>query len=482
MKNAKKILSLVLSLVLVFSVSAFAGISVGAEAGMEVYTDDFENSVTSKISLGSYFRRFPRRDQGQSSDVFAHYNEDSINEDCAEGSLVSDIELFRIMEEGDNKVLEMDHKKDDGTTYSGNLVVKTKSLTYSEGQIVNFSYDIKFNSFATKVQQNGADLRYFCMLREDVGGFSLLETAEGAEGSPNKLQKYNDASTEGFCPEVGKWYRAVAQVGTDGSLTTILLDTATDEVVLSNTISGAYADGDKVQFTAVKLLGLKKAESEGRTTVWLDNAELVTYNPAEVAPNVSKASVESETTDIRRNTELSFSFDQPVSGDLILKKGNETVEGVTTSSNTMRDKLTLNYSGILDRKTTYTVSFSALTNDGGLPCGYEDVTFTTEDLHIWNDVLIDTPSADGTKTAITFILEEEYGYEVVSGGMMAMLYRDNKLIGVDMVVLENQDITSAITKSFSLGGQPQAGDTVRLMLVDTAESLVPFAVGSLIIE
>lgn len=473
MQNVRKILSIVLSFTLVFSAFGIISLPVSATSAMTVLTDDFENSTNNNISVGSYFRRFPREDKGQYSDVFAHKNDDD--------TLVSDIELYRIIEENGNKILEMSHQKDDGTVYSGHLIAKSKSIPYSEGQIVQFSYDIRFTSFATSVKQNDADLRYFCMLREDVGGFSLLETADGAEGSPNKLQNYNESSSVGFLPEVGKWYRAIAQVNADGSLTTTLLDTQNDLVLLTNTVADAYASGDKVQFTAIKLWGLKKAVSEGRTTVQLDNAKLLYYMPGEVAPNVSKANVNSGEVEVKRNIDINFSFDQPVSGNLILKKDGETVEGTTTVPNAMRDKLTLNYSGLLERNSQYTVSFAGVVNDGGLSCEYSDVTFTTEDLHVWNDVSISTPSADGTKTAITFTLDEEYGYEVVSGGMMAMLYRGNKLIGVDMAVLENQDITSAITKSFSLGCQPQTGDTLRLMLVDTAESLVPFAVGSLVI-
>ncbi len=476
MQNVRKILSLMLSFALVFSALVCVSIPVSADSVMTVLTDGFENSTSANILTGSYFRRFPREDKGQYSDVFAHKNDDD--------TLVSDIELFRLIEDGDNTVLEMSHKKDDGTTYSGFLAVKTKSIAYTDGLVVKFSYDIKFNSFATSVQQqqNSADLRYFCMVREDVGGFSLMETADGAEGSANKLQKYNDSSSAGFYPEVDKWYRVIAQVDENGDLTSVLVDKDTQEIVISNTVSGAYQDGDKVQFTAAKLLGMKKATLEGETKLQLDNAELISYDPAEVAANVTNGTFETDAVEIKRNETISFSFDQPVTGNLILKKGDETVSGVTTVPNTMKDKLTLNYSGLLDRNTTYTVSFEGLTNSGDLPCEYPDVTFTTEDLHVWNDVEIDTPSADGTKTAITFTLEDAYGYEVVSGGMMAMLYRDNKLIGVDMVVLNNQNITSAITKSFNFGGQPQAGDTVRLMLVDTAETLVPFAVGSRVIE
>ena len=218
------------------------------------------------------------------------------------------------------------------------------------------------------------------------------------------------------------------------------------------------------------------------TVVQVDNAEIAIYNPSELPANLTMASIENGASEVSRNAEISFGFDQAVSGDLILKKGDDTVEGVTTDYSATREKITLNYGGMLDRNTTYTISFSEILNDGELPCEYPDVTFTTEALHIWNDIEIESTDADGTKTEITFTLGDCYGYEVVSGGMVAMLYRDSKLIGMDMVVLDNKDITSAVTESFNLRQEPQTGDTVRLMLMDIEESFVPFAVGSIVIE
>lgn len=482
MNKINKILSLAVCVILVFSVIGSATISVSADSEMTIYKDNIDGAKTRENS-----NSYPVESYGESFDVFVNNT----------GYSAFAVQEIGTNEDGSvNKVIKASHyrvKNDVLSTINDNLALKSRAIPYNAGEVIRFSMDIRFNSLTTEctvVDPANTDSRFFYMLRnvKNKGGFALNESSDGANGAPNKLQAYNGENSSYLTPVVDKWYRAIAEVGADGSYTTSILDTETDQIVLSNTVNGLYDDGDTFQIYPVHFPKIRSGSStmlyelDSYTVVQVDNAEIAIYNPSELPANVSKVSVENTATQITRNKEISVNFDQAVSGNLILKKGDEPVTGVTTSYNAMRNKLTLNYGGMLDRNTTYTISFSNLLNDGGLPCNYPDITFTTEDLHIWNDIEIDPPTADGTNTALTFTLGESYGYTVVSGGMMAMLYRDNKLVGIDMVDLTNQTVTSAITKSFNLGGQPQPGDTVRLMLVDTVGSLVPFAVGSIEIQ
>lgn len=481
MKKTNKILSLVISTAMAFSFVCSTGISASADAEMIVYKDNFDTGKTRENSTSYPVESYA----GDSTEVLA-YN--------AGYSAICVQEIGVNEDESVNKVIKASHYRvKDGVeqTINDKVALQTREITYNTGEVIRFSMDIRFNSLSTQcTNASGNNERFFYMLRnvKGKGGFALNETSDGADGAANKLQAYNAGDSAYLTPDIDKWYRAIATVGADGSYTTSILDPETDEIVLSNTVDSLYDQGDIFQINPIHFVKIRQGSStmlytiDNYTVVQVDNAEIAIYNPSELPAKVTKASIENPSSEISRNAEISFSFDQAVSGDLILKKGGETVEGVTTDYNTTRDKVTLNYGGMLDRNTTYTISFAEILNDGDLPCEYPDVTFTTEDLHIWNDIEIDAPTSDGTNTEVTFTLGECYGYEVVSGGMMAMLYRDNKLIAIDMVGLDNEDITSAVTESFNFGQQPQTGDTVRLMLMDIEESFVPFAVGSIVIE
>lgn len=478
MNKINKILSLAVCVILVFSVIGSATISVSADPEMTIYIDNIDGGRT-RSKRSSYPTAAYTEEK---SDVFIS--------NVGYGAIT--IQEIGTNEDGSvNKVLKTSHyRDDDGKTINDKIALKSREITYNAGEVIRFSMDIRFISLTNEctTANPDTDSRFFYMLRNvnDKGGFALNESSEGANGAANKLQAYNAGNSAYLTPVVDKWYRAIAVVEADGSYTTSILDTETDEIIISNTVDGLYDDGDTFQIYPIHFPKIRQGSGttmiynlDTYTRVQIDNTEIAIYDPSELPANVTKVSVEDTATQISRNKEISVNFDQAVSGNLILKKGGETVPGVSTVPNAMKNKLTLNYGGMLDRNTTYTISFSEIVNGGGLPCNYyPDITFTTEDLHIWNDIEIDQPTADGTNTALTFTLGESYGYTVVSGGMMAMLYRDNKLVGIDMVDLTNQNVTSAITKSFNLGGQPQAGDTVRLMLVDTVGSLVPFAVGS----
>lgn len=378
---------------------------------------------------------------------------------------------FGEREEG-NQVLEI-------FNVNGDVHHRTRSFMRAANQAVRFSYDIRFVSIGTTITLN----RYLQMVTNNAGGFTLTASEGTAYVVP--FNTYTDVST-GFAPEINKWYKVVAQVGTDGILTSYFIDADTGEILATSAGSSAFAAANaSVYFRGANFTGTKNNNPNNETTkVQMDNAELIIYNPSNYLPEMTTTSADGDA--LPRNIKLTFGFDLPVKlGTVALKQGEITVNGTNAFLSGMDNTLNLTYPGLLERGKEYTVSFDGFTSKDDTPISIGDVTFTTEDLHSWNDVLIDSVtvnSVDNTKTDITFNLSEKYSYTVFSGSVLAALYRDGQMIGVDMLTLNNQNVTSAVTKSFTLGTSPAAGDKVMLIQVDTVGNILPLASGEITIE
>ncbi len=363
-----------------------------------------------------------------------------------------------------------------------NVYNRTREIKRQETQMIRFSFDVKFPTIGTEITTN----RYLYLGREGGGGSFTLALDSNKRPYIVPYETYTDLST-GTMIDTDKWYAVTVVVGVDGWVNSYFSEKDSD-VVLVTSASTGVASTAGASFSLSGAYQSKVSADEianSKTTVWLDNAKLMVYTPANYLPEMIATSAVGDA--LPRNIKLTFDFDLPVTlGTVTLKQGETTVAGTSASLNGMGDKLTLTYTGLLERGKDYTVSFEGFTSkDSGSAISIDPVSFGTEDLHSWNDVLIGSVTVntgDNTKTDITFTLSEEYCYGVFSGGVLAALYRDGQMIGVEMQTLDNQNVASAITKSFTLGTSPMAGDKVMLMQVDTVGNILPLASGEFTVE
>ncbi len=388
-------------------------------------------------------------------------------------------------------------------------LIKTNSVTVPSGGVIEFSYDFcallpsdsfmanKFTSGTTTEGKfylgttNGTAL----ISVSYVGGDWKFVSADGTrtaavptlslstDGSPDASGSYFPASwvvvgTGTDTAQKTKWLHLVVRQYSDGKREGTVYDLETGEALFTETVS-SYSSSTSFNFDISRMERCTNAGGEAahhyrKTTIAYDNVTLRVYNPTITAPEVRSEDVEAE--EVARNATFTFGFSQPVSGTIILK---EKVSGNTVTTTTTplgADKLKLSWTGLLAKGTEYEISFENVTN-GTLACGTEPITFTTEDLHLWNDVEISPVSAGSGAMSVSFTVSDELEYPLFTGSMLVAAYKNGSLIGVDMVVLTNEDTTQAITKTVNLGTLPQ-GATLDIILLDVDTGAVPLAMGT----
>ncbi len=187
-----------------------------------------------------------------------------------------------------------------------------------------------------------------------------------------------------------------------------------------------------------------------------------------------------ESTEVARNAEFTFNFDQPVSGTITLKEKISGNPVVTTTTPLATDELKLSWTGLLEKGVDYEISFENVTN-GTLACATTPITFKTENLHLWNDINISPVSAGNGEMSISFNISDEFDYLIFTGSVLVAAYHNDSLIGVDMVALTNEDTTQTITKTVNIGNLPQ-GATLEITLLDVDYGAVPLAIGATTVQ
>ena len=371
-------------------------------------------------------------------------------------------------------------KKNESSYRHTYVTARNVALTDTNAAILR--YKVKFISLPS--QRGSLEPVHLTQLVKD--GASNYHRHAAFKVEPDGKVGYYDPDVGGSVWEgsvnTGEWYTVVTQLsggstnGSDVDVKAYIFDENNNVIASKNEKVRLY---DDMTLVPVYVSEIPTSSTE-YTSLVIDDVLLAEYPAGEYSPSITATTVNE--AGVARNGEISFEFDLPIAGGkLALKKGNELI-AEATSLNGLGNKVTLNYTGMLDRKTEYTVSFSDLKDFNGASLSFDDVSFTTEDLHIWNDIIISSAEANGQKTDITFTLSDKYDYPEVSAGIIAALYRGDKMIGMDMVMLENKNTTSPVTESFSLGYLPQSGDRLQLMMMDTERKLVPLADGVLIIE
>ncbi|MBQ8588613.1 MAG: Ig-like domain-containing protein [Clostridia bacterium] len=407
----------------------------------ETYSDDFNQHTEEKTKFNYY-----PTDTGKTSDLFT-----DLGRWCSAFSLVKHEDCYG----KESMMLKI------AAADSDDAVLPVRTMTYKPGQVVQFSYDIYFDELPKdgKNYTNIGSANSNYNLKIGAGDSSILGT--GWDGRTYTLSE-------------DTWYKILLVVDAHGTQKIHLMNSAGNEILFTSD-STTYSDGAALDLYAVWL-----SWAAPSATILIDNAAVTVYNPAENAPSVVKSSVEAGEDNVQRNKTLTFVFDQELSDESVVKfteKDGKEIPGVKTEKLSY-NTLSVTYDGLLKRDTDYKLSFEAVSN-GALTCS-DDITFTTEDLHIWNDVEVSSATAnedDAKLTDITFTIGDDYGYPTFTGSVMAAVYQAGKMLDVDMQSLTDAK-TGELTVSFDLGIVPEDAE-INLILLDVEKGPVPLAGGRL---
>ena len=430
MKIIKK-LSLVGIMMLLFALPAQAEV-------LQSFTDDFNHSMSTNTATINY------PDATYPSDIFEQSSSypNSSNSTLTNGA------------GADGSVALVYHLRGDERTLT------TKELDFADSNILyEFSYDVKFSSNAYAIDLGGRGGQGWSV------NPSFKLTAEG------KIQTTSDGSTyenSTMAYSADTWYHVVV----------VAQGASRNSWIYDDNGNSAYSTLTHTGGRSLSALCLT-SDTGSNVVTTIDNAKLVAYDTSLNKPDIIQTTVTDGEDAVPRNRTLIFEFDQKIAQDSVitLTKNGEIPAAVpvTVNVNRVKNTISVTYVGLLDRKAGYTLSFAGVTN-GNLTVT-DTITFETEDLHPWNDIVVSSAVTNGENTDITFTIGEEYNYPDFTGAVMAIVYEGEKMIKADMVALTAQAV-GVVTKSFSLGTVP-SGATITVILLDTNAHPIPLASGDL---
>ncbi len=400
------------------------------------------------------------------------------------GSIASDLfvkasgsggQIYATAGQDGKAVLQLSTKMD------GNAVsLHTKSLNYSAGHEVLLNAEFCVKSFGDHPELLVDSYRASLGSRVDFSAMFIYISycADGSAGPGVYFvrQDPGGGTKHVLAPcETDVWYSMMVLQTATGR--TIRLAKPDGTVVFDETLSVAPKATENVM---VARLAAFKASNAVTTKIDMqfDNAVLSRIDPTNDIPSCVAASIDDQAKAVKRNQKLAFSFDQRVNGTPVLLADGVPVGGTSVLQTGPCD-IELCYDGLLNKNTTYTVQLSGVTNSAGRACDAADITFTTESLHLWNDIdVLNIAAGSGDNVIVDFSISDTYGYQSFSGAVLAAVYADGMMKAVDMVLLNNASTKDPITESFSLGGLPGEGETLSLMLLDVDGAPIPLAVGT----
>lgn len=464
----KKIVTIALSAALVLSALGVSAEVINKDSGMIVYTDDFDSATP-----GDY-NKFDGTGSSLPSDVFS-----APNTTIASG-------YGQIMQDprnANNQVFQAYSTTGDEYLKRSLYTIPLTTLgTNDDSTWYAFSYDFK-------VDRTIANIYIAHELFRLSNDGNIYNTIDNDSRGKNANFGAYAADT---------WYH-VEMIAYGNTMQGWIYDDSGEVIAESTTSTYSQEvtfEGSVTTSAEKKLCAYAVSAGSGNNRgvlITLDNAKLAVYNPEEVNPS-GEASFSNNATGVQRNVVLSFDFDQdvsfatgyngsnavtmktidnPATTDLVEEETN--VVGVTCTLNGRT--LTVSYNGLLERNTTYEVSFPGVINTKGLQG--TTYTFTTEDLHLWDpvtDIEIGTPGAD--TTPITFTIGDEYGYPTFDGEVLVLVYQGGEMIAYDM-----QDLTVTLTEGEGTGtvnfaGAVPAGAEVCVVLLDCVNGPIPLASGT----
>ncbi len=451
-KYSKRILAFLMCLAVAMTFCPM--VLAESESGFSVM-DNFDSLEIADTA----FAKYPNESLGQTSDVFIPSSNTQkgfkiVETEGADGNITN--------------VLEVMNSNADYV----NLPF-SDSFVHQDGLVTQFSYDIKF----TKVPGDHP------ASRQMTGTLFFKYGGNGFKNNGQDSVLTAPGNSSSITLEKNLWYTLIGKVGADGKLSTYLLDAKTGDALLETETSKRFTDGGAFGLTAISFQpnnGVLADNTKVYIACQIDNAKVVQYDPT-MPPEIASASIENGETEVIRNKTLTFNFNQGLASDsyVTLTSENDDVIGCSVSASAF-GKLTVSFDELLERKTTYTLSLAGVKNESNVAYEAESITFTTEDLHIWNDVEILSVSAEDT-TQISFTLSDIYGYPTFSGMVMAAAYEGGKMTGLDLVELSDVSTESELTKSFNIGSI-SAGAEIQLMLLDKENGPIPLASGKTVVQ
>ncbi|MBQ6999050.1 MAG: Ig-like domain-containing protein [Clostridia bacterium] len=470
----KKILTIVLSMVLVLSAFGVSAEVIPEDSGKITYTDDFDSATA-----GTYNTKSNRTD-AYYSDVFSvpEYTPDLFtdkeNDCCGFGEIIE-------YTEPDNTTNKVFRAGLNPNPYTVARALRTRELDLgsdADGNWYEFSYDFKYSD-STRTFWLAEGLFWI-----QAGDLKIQPTDSICDFS-DATNSSNGFTSTGVTCAADTWYH-IEVIAHDDVMWGKFYDANGNILASSNVVQ--YASADK------KLGAYRVRSGHSGFTISLDNAMLVEYNPATVNPSCESSTISNNAEDVQRNVTLCFNFDQDVLIDatqtevIVFGKINEeetvtAVSGASLSLTPGSRAITVNYTGLLERNTKYVVSFANVKNTEGLYCT-DTYYFTTEDLHLWKPVTIEEIGSPAENlTPITFTIEDEYDYPTFDGEVLVMVYQEGKMLAYDMQtltsapVLNEGDGEDTCTINFNLG-TVSADAEVCIALLDCVYGPIPLAVGT----
>lgn len=338
-KTTAIFLSLLMLLTLSTSASVFAAMpQSGSETNGAKWTDNF-NGYTASTTLG--FNGYPVASANHSSDVFVAFSGFS-------GSFVEDGGR-------DGSVAMKINQRNDGN----NVMLRTKDVDFD-------TYDAFVFAQEFKILRNPATTTTFYLgASSGWGGRQFLLTTDSSGAFV--LKNYQDNQTLAY--ELNHWYKLMVMQQADGTRRGWLLDAATGDVLMTNTMTVTASSNNN----AAILFGADTtATADTVMQIMVDNAELYAYKMSAYAPDVTSSTLANGETGVGVNDSATVTFDQPLktAAATVYPMGNSsaaascTVTAVSGKLNTY----TVAWSG-LDGGARYTLDLSGFTNDGNAACG-----------------------------------------------------------------------------------------------------------------
>lgn len=440
----KKTVMIALSLMMLLSVMSVSAEIVTEPSGKVIYTDDFNDNTAGRVNNNA--------SKAYTSDVI----EPAAYVAAGYGHMVAEAGPDGSM------AMQFQPRSDDRYVNTRELAIYTSSAMEYE---FSFDFNVSSNAYALSLVTGG-----------DKGGGALFKLT-----NDGKIQKKLDGGSftdSGVTYSADTWYHVV-----------VVAKGTQKYGWISDTNGNSVYSEAEVTNTRLSPFTMSSGTS-GSITLNLDNLKLVEYNPAVIGPGVKASTVTDGAENVPRNVPLEFEFDQSVTLDDTLTtvvslgkvNGDGSVIPVTGAalevlSGNRKAKIT--YTGLLERKTKYAVTLTNLKNGSGLYCS-ETYYFTTEDLHLWEPVVVSsigTKNPDTGLTPVTFIIEDGFGYPAFDGSALVMVHQDGKMVSCDMQALPANAIGSC-TVSFDLGTVPGGAD-VSVVLMDCLNVPIPLATGTI---
>ncbi len=262
-----------------------------------------------------------------------------------------------------------------------NVYNRTREIKRQETQMIRFSFDVRFPTIGTEITTN----RYLYLGREGGGGSFTLALDSNKNPYIVPYATYTDLST-GTMIDTTKWYKVTVVVGLDGWVNSYFTEKGSDVVLAESASTGVVSTaGSNFSLSGAYQSCVSEAEiANSKTTVWLDNAELLVYTPANYSPEVLSNSVSGGAQIKTSAPTISVTFDQPISTTLsnatITEAGGTPANCTITKNANKLNTYDFTYAGLEGGK-NYTLDVSGCKNDGGkaVKAGNTSIAFSTEE-------------------------------------------------------------------------------------------------------